>query len=135
MQLFQRGAEVAAKNGLILVDTKYEFGYDGKGDIFLIDEIHTPDSSRFWIKESYKERFEKGEEPENIDKEFLRLWFTKHCDPYKDKVLPEAPEELVIELSKRYIQLYEMITGKIFKSKRGDVTKRIQNNLKEKGYL
>ena len=135
LQLFQRGAEVAAKNGLILVDTKYEFGYDGKGDIFLIDEIHTPDSSRFWIKESYKERFEKGEEAENFDKEFLRLWFTKHCDPYKDKVLPEAPEELVIELSKRYIQLYEMITGKIFKSKRGDVTKRIQNNLKEKGYL
>ncbi len=134
-KLFQRGTEIAARNGLILVDTKYEFGYDNKGKIFLVDEIHTPDSSRFWIKDTYKERFEKGEEPENIDKEFLRLWFKKHCDPYKDKVLPEAPEELVIELSKRYIKLYEMITGKEFKAEPGDVSKRIEKNLKKKGYL
>lgn len=135
LELFQKGTEISAKNGLILVDTKYEFGYDDKGDIFLIDEIHTPDSSRFWIKESYEKRFAHGEEPENIDKEFLRLWFTKHCNPYKDKALPEAPEELVIELSKRYIQLYEMITGKEFKSKPGDILKRIEKNLKDKGYL
>jgi len=135
LKLFERGAKISARNGLMLVDTKYEFGYDSKGNIFLIDEIHTPDSSRFWIKESYEERFAKGEEPENIDKEFLRLWFTKHCDPYKDKALPDAPEELVIELSKRYIQLYEMITGKEFKSKPGDILKRIEKNLKEKGYL
>ena len=135
LKLFQRGTEIAAKNGLILVDTKYEFGYDKKGSIFLIDEIHTPDSSRFWIKKSYEEKFKKGEEPENIDKEFLRLWFTKHCDPYKDKVLPEAPEELVIELSRRYIKLYEMITGKKFKTKPGDVKERIEKNLKNKGYL
>ena len=155
LKLFSRGTEIASKNGLILVDTKYEFGYDKKGNIFLIDEIHTPDSSRFWIKKSYKERFEKGEEPENIDKEFLRLWFTKHCDPYKDKKLPPAPEELVIELSKRYIQLYEMITGKKFKADVGDVlrnrkaisgtqkiskkffsvSKRIERNLKKECYL
>jgi len=135
LKLFQRGTEIAEKNGLILVDTKYEFGYDKKGSIFLIDEIHTPDSSRFWIKESYEEKFKKGEEPENIDKEFLRLWFTKHCDPYKDRVLPEAPEELVIELSRRYITLYEMITGKEFKAKPGDVKGRIERNLKNKGYL
>ena len=135
LKLFERGDEIAAKNGLILVDTKYEFGYDEKGNIFLIDEIHTPDSSRFWIKESYGERFKKGDEPENIDKEFLRLWFTKHCDPYKDKTLPEAPEELVIELSRRYIKLYEMVTRKDFKAEPGDVKKRIEKNLKNAGYL
>ena len=135
IRLFHRGAEIAEKHGLILVDTKYEFGYDEKGNIYIIDEIHTPDSSRFWIKATYKERFNRGEEPENIDKEFLRLWFTKHCDPYKDKVIPDAPEELVIELSKRYIQLFEMITGKKFEAKAGEVKERIENNLKSKGYL
>ena len=135
LKLFRRGTRIAAKNGLILVDTKYEFGFDNKGNIFLIDEIHTPDSSRFWIKETYNEKFENGEEPENIDKEFLRLWFREHCDPYKDKKLPEAPEELVVELSKRYIQLYEMTTGKNFAAETGDVTKRIEKNLKRKGYL
>lgn len=135
LKLFRRGTRIAAKNGLILVDTKYEFGFDNKGNIFLIDEIHTPDSSRFWIKETYREKFENGEEPENIDKEFLRLWFIKHCDPYKDKVLPEAPEELVVELSKRYIQLHEMTIGKKFEAETGDVTKRIEKNLKKKGYL
>ena len=135
LKLFKRGADIAAKNGLILVDTKYEFGYDNNGKIFLVDEIHTPDSSRFWLKESYKERFAKGQEPENIDKEFLRLWFTKHCDPYKDKILPEAPEELIVELSRRYIMLYEMITGKKFKAKVGDVSERIERNLRKKGYL
>lgn len=134
-KLFERGTEIAAEHGLILVDTKYEFGYDEDGEIYLIDEIHTPDSSRFWIKESYEKRFAKEEEPENIDKEFLRLWFKEHCDPYKDKVLPEAPEELVIELSRRYIRLYEMITGNEFKAKVGDVSGRIESNLKEKGYL
>jgi len=128
--LFQAGTKIAAKNGLILVDTKYEFGYDEDGNIYLIDEIHTPDSSRFWIKDTYEERFSKREEPENIDKEFLRLWFTEHCDPYKDKVLPDAPIELIIELSRRYIQLYEMITGKTFKAEVGDVKERIKKNLK-----
>lgn len=135
LKLFQRGTEIAEKNGLILVDTKYEFGYDKKNNIYLIDEIHTPDSSRFWLKETYKERFAKGEEPENIDKEFLRLWFKEHCDPYKDKELPEAPEGLVIELSKRYIKLFEMITGKEFEAEVGDVKERIEKNLKKKKYL
>lgn len=135
LKLFERGTEVAAKNGLILVDTKYEFGYDDKGDIFLIDEIHTPDSSRFWIKGTYQERFKENKEPENIDKEFLRLWFKEHCDPYKDESLPEAPEDLVIELSKRYIKLFEMITGNEFKADVGDVKERIEKNLKAEGYL
>jgi len=135
LKLFQRGTEIAEKNGLILVDTKYEFGYDKKGKIYLIDEIHTPDSSRYWIKDTYEEKLKNGEEPENIDKEFLRLWFKEHCDPYKDKTLPEAPEELVIELSKRYIKLYEMITGNEFKAEPKDVSERIENNLKNAGYI
>jgi len=109
--LFARGQEMARKNGLILVDTKYELGVDTSGRIRLIDEIHTPDSSRYWIAATYEERFRAGQEPENIDKEFLRLWFRQRCDPYKDKVLPKAPDDLVVELSSRYIKLYEMITG------------------------
>ncbi len=114
LELFIFGQKVAAEHGLILVDTKYEFGKDAAGNIMIIDEIHTPDSSRYWIANSYDERFGKGEEPENIDKEFLRLWFTKNCDPYNDKVLPPAPEELVVELARRYILLYEMITAEKF---------------------
>ena len=134
-KVFARGQEIAAKNGLILVDTKYEFGYDEDGEIYLIDEIHTPDSSRYWLKETYEERFAKDEEPENIDKEFLRLWFKEHCDPYKDETLPEAPEDLVIKLSGKYIQLFEMITGNKFEAEVGDVSARIEKNLKDKGYL
>jgi len=112
--LFARGQQIAAANGLILVDTKYEMGRDADGNIVLIDEIHTPDSSRYWLREGYESRFANGEEPENIDKEFLRRWFVDHCDPYHDEVLPEAPAELVAELSHRYIQLFEMITGTLF---------------------
>lgn len=114
LALFEFGTQKAAERGLILVDTKYEFGVDAHGQITLIDEIHTPDSSRYWLAPSYAERFAQGLEPENIDKEFLRLWFVEHCDPYKDAVLPNAPEELIIKLSSRYIQLYEMITGQQF---------------------
>ena len=120
LQLFQRGQEIAIRRGLILVDTKYEFGYDPiQKEILLIDEIHTPDSSRYWIASTYQERVhqEPPLEPENIDKEFLRLWFMNqpNCDPYNISVpLPEPPNDLVVELSRRYIQLYEMITGQIF---------------------
>jgi phosphoribosylaminoimidazole-succinocarboxamide synthase len=114
MRLYQYGVEVAAKHGLILVDTKYEFGKDQEGNIVLIDEIHTPDSSRYWLAHSYVERIAQNLEPENIDKEFLRLWFAEHCDPYKDKILPPAPEALIVTLASRYIQLYEMITGNEF---------------------
>jgi fusion protein PurCD len=128
-KLFERGTEIAAKNGLILVDTKYEFGYDEKGNIFLVDEIHTPDSSRYWISDSYHTRFLKGKEPENIDKEFLRLWFKENCNPYQDEVLPEAPKELVMELSRRYIKLFEMITGSEFKGEVGSMYNRIGVNL------
>ncbi len=127
--IFARGQEIAEKHGLILVDTKYEFGYDQDGTIYLCDEIHTPDSSRYWLKESYLERYDQGLEPDNIDKEFLRLWFKDRCDPYKDKVLPTAPDELIIELSSRYIRLYEMITGEEFQYHRGSVEDRIQHNM------
>ncbi|KAG0504885.1 hypothetical protein M758_N008800 [Ceratodon purpureus] len=114
LALFKFGQEVALKHGLLLVDTKYEFGKTSDGTIVLIDEVHTPDSSRYWIAASYEERQRQGLEPENIDKEFLRLWFKSKCDPYNDKVLPEAPKELVAELSWRYIVLYETITGNKF---------------------
>ena len=115
LELFEFGQKIADEHGLILADTKYEFGIDELTDeIILIDEIHTPDSSRFWLKDSYGKCFEKGREPENIDKEFFRLWFAKHCDPYNDEILPQAPQELVVELSQKYITLYEMITGERF---------------------
>lgn len=129
LKLFLRGQEVALAHGLILVDTKYEFGITPEGEIILIDEVHTPDSSRYWQAKTYEERILKGLEPENFDKEFLRLWFKENCDPYKDEVLPEAPAELVEELSRRYIQIYEQITGDIFKIETGDIEKRIENNL------
>ncbi|PIP68745.1 phosphoribosylaminoimidazolesuccinocarboxamide synthase [Candidatus Nomurabacteria bacterium CG22_combo_CG10-13_8_21_14_all_32_8] len=112
--LFKRGQEVALSRRLILVDTKYEFGLDENGKLVLIDEIHTPDSSRYWKADTYLEHFNKDEEPEYFDKEFLRIWFKNNCDPYKDKVLPPAPVELVAELSRRYVEIYEMITGKPF---------------------
>lgn len=86
LALFAFGQAEAAQRGLLLVDTKYEFGKDEQGNILLIDEIHTPDSSRYWLAESYAARHAGGQEPENIDKEFLRLWFRAHCDPYKDEV-------------------------------------------------
>ena len=111
LEVFALGQEIAAKRGLILVDTKYEFGRDEEtGEILLIDEVHTPDSSRYWLASTYKERVANGEEPDNIDKEFLRLWFRENCDPYNDEMLPAAPRDLVIELARRYITLYEMIT-------------------------
>src|SRR3989344_5231887 len=90
MKLFLRGQKIALKHGLILVDTKYEFGLDQKGTLTLIDEIHTPDSSRWWMAKKYSKRFEAGLDPEYFDKEFLRLWFKEHCDPYKNKILPTA---------------------------------------------
>ncbi len=128
--LFKRGQEVSAKAGLILVDTKYEFGFDKDGKVMLIDEIHTSDSSRYWYAKSFEERFAKGEEPEYFDKEFLRLWFKQNCDPYKDAVLPKAPDELRAELSRRYIAIYEQLTGKKFEVDLSlPIPERIEMNL------
>ena len=133
LELFEFGQKKAQENGMILVDTKYEMGRDENGKILLIDEIHTPDSSRYWITDTYEERMSSGQEPQNIDKEFLRLWFVDNCDPYNDKELPPAPDDLVIELSSRYIYLYETITGSVFPfPDRGKlVQERINENLKE----
>ena len=132
-ELFSFGQKKAAENGMILVDTKYEMGRDADGTIRLIDEIHTPDSSRYWIAETYDERMAVGENPQNIDKEFLRLWFVDNCDPYNDETLPDAPEELVAELSGRYIYLYETIAGVAFPfpSVGKPVLERINENLKD----
>jgi phosphoribosylaminoimidazole-succinocarboxamide synthase len=128
--VFKRGQEIALSKGLILVDTKYEFGLDDKGNLTLIDEVHTPDSSRYWKADTYEERFSQGLDPEFFDKEFLRLWFKDNCDPYNDKVLPKAPPELVAELSRRYIEIYETITGKKFNHDFSHSTlERITNNL------
>ena len=129
--LFKRGQEIALAQGLILVDTKYEFGLDENGKLTLIDEIHTPDSSRYWKADSYQARLDQGLEPEYFDKEFLRLWFKDNCDPYKDAVIPDAPAELVAELSRRYIEIYETITSKPFEHDfNTPVLERITNNLK-----
>ena len=132
LEVFAYAQEVAATRGLILVDTKYEFGRDADGTIRLIDEINTPDSSRYWLSNSYAERHAAGMEPDMIDKEFLRLWFAERCDPYKDETLPEAPADLVAELSSRYVKLYEMITGETFDVPPAgvDVNKRMRDALK-----
>ncbi|EKD70855.1 MAG: hypothetical protein ACD_46C00361G0001 [uncultured bacterium] len=131
LQLFQHGVTVAAQHGLILVDTKYEFGRDAAGNIIVVDEIHTPDSSRYWLADTYAEKFAHGEEPDNIDKEFLRLWFVEHCDPYHDKVLPQAPQDLIVTLASRYIYLYEKMTGKKFSFMPSSlpITERIKRNV------
>ena len=131
LKLFAHGQEVALKKGLILVDTKYEFGLDENEQLTLIDEIHTPDSSRYWQANSYEDRTKQGLEPENFDKEFLRLWFKENCDPYNDEKLPAAPVEMVAELSRRYIQIYEQITGKKFTHDFSQpILERITNNLR-----
>lgn len=131
LELFKRGQETADKHGLILVDTKYEMGKDSNGTLTLVDEIHTPDSSRYWISETFEERFAASQEPQNVDKEFLRLWFKDNCDPYGDEVLPAAPRELVVELSRRYLYLYEKITGESFPFPASEepVQERMQKNL------
>ena len=129
LKLFARGQDIAARRGLLLVDTKYEFGTDAEGGLVLIDEIHTPDSSRYWQLNSYDKRFAAGAEPDYFDKEFLRLWFREHCDPYADKTLPDAPVELVEEMSRRYIRMYEQITGTKFEPGALPIPQRIDRNL------
>lgn len=130
LRLFTRGQEVAARAGLILVDTKYEFGYDANNNLTLIDEVHTQDSSRYWKKDSYEDRLSRGEEPEYFDKEFLRLWFKENCDPYKDEILPEAPEAMRLELARRYVEIYEKLSGQVFEEPTPqDIFARIRLNL------
>jgi phosphoribosylaminoimidazole-succinocarboxamide synthase len=132
LELFKRGTEIAAEKGLILVDTKYEFGKKD-GEIYLIDEIHTPDSSRYFYADGYEERFEKGENQKQLSKEFVREWLAEKGFQGKDRQkLPEIPEEFVEQVSKRYIELYESIIGeKFIKADTGDTNKRIEENIRK----
>lgn len=129
--LFARGTEMAAAQGLILVDTKYEFGIDSDGNIVLIDEIHTPDSSRYFYAEGYQERQEKGEPQRQLSKEFVRRWLIEHgFQGQSGQQLPEMSDAYIASVSERYIELYEHITGKTFqKADLTDVSSRIQQNL------
>jgi phosphoribosylaminoimidazole-succinocarboxamide synthase len=130
LALFAHGRAIAEKRGLILVDTKYEFGFDETGRIVLADEIHTPDSSRYWIRESYGRRFATGQPPESLDKDFLRRWVSERCDPYRDPI-PEIPRDVILEAARLYIGVFETITGRDFAIPEHDipVLTRIRANL------
>ena len=130
-KLFQRGTEIAAERGLILVDTKYEFGMHN-GQIYLIDEIHTPDSSRYFYKEGYEERQAKGEPQKQLSKEFVREWLMDNNFQGLDgQKMPEMPDEFVKTVTDRYVELYEHITGENFvKSDTSNINERIEKNVK-----
>ena len=129
LSLFARGTELAAKQGLILVDTKYEMGLNREGQITIADEIHTPDSSRYWLASSYEERHARGEEPESLDKEFLRLWLRERN--ISDDNIPELADDIRIQVAERYIDLFERVTGTAFETELGDapIAERIQENI------
>jgi phosphoribosylaminoimidazole-succinocarboxamide synthase len=128
--LFQRGSEIAAKMGLILVDTKYEFG-KADGRIYLIDEIHTPDSSRYFYADGYEERFAKGEQQKQLSKEFVREWLMENGFQGKEgQAVPFMSDEFVTSVSERYIELYEGITGeKFIRADASEVLNRVENNI------
>jgi phosphoribosylaminoimidazole-succinocarboxamide synthase len=129
LKLFDRGTEICRQKGLILVDTKYEFGLLN-GEVVLIDEIHTPDSSRFWKLDSYQDRLSQGLEPENFDKEFIRLWYVDHG--YKGEgEPPQMPLELAVAAAQRYVGNYEIITGTEFKPYQYPINQRIIDNLQK----
>ncbi|WP_158818981.1 phosphoribosylaminoimidazolesuccinocarboxamide synthase [Methylocapsa sp. S129] len=113
LALFARGQAMARERGLILADTKYEFGTDREGRIVLADEIHTPDSSRYWFAATYPERFARGERPESFDKDFVRNWVAARCDPYKEPI-PEIPDALIAQTTQVYIRAFETIAGRAF---------------------
>ena len=131
LALFARGEELAAKQGLILVDTKYEMGLDTDGRITLADEIHTPDSSRFWISDTYAERHARGEEPESLDKEFLRLWLRDKG--ISDDNIPALDDEIRVQVAERYIDLFQRVTGTGFEAELGatPVLQRIEERIAE----
>lgn len=132
LALFQRGSEMAKERGLILVDTKYEFG-KRDGVIYLIDEIHTPDSSRYFYEDGYQERFEKGEPQRQLSKEFVREWLMENGFQGKEgQTVPEMTDEIVKGISERYMELFEKITGeKFIQAENDDITKRIEKNVTE----
>jgi len=130
-KLFQRGTEMAAERGLILVDTKYEFGKTSDGTIVLIDEIHTPDSSRYFYADGYQDRQDKGEMQKQLSKEFVRQWLIQNgFQGLEGQVIPEMSDEKINEISERYIELYENITGKTFeKANTDNMMARIDRNV------
>ena len=132
LALFERGTKIAAERGLILVDTKYEFGKHN-GQIYLMDEIHTPDSSRYFYSEGYEERFEKGEPQKQLSKEFVREWLMANGFQGKEgQTVPEMTPEIVNSISERYIELYEHITGETFvKADTTELASRIEKNVTE----
>lgn len=132
LALFARGQKMAAERGLILVDTKYEFGVDETGQILLADEIHTPDSSRYWIADGYQTAFATGDRPPSFDKDVIRSWVVARCDPYHDPI-PEIPSEMIAKTAAVYIQAYEAITGQSFVPDLSGATPlaRIRANLAE----
>lgn len=139
LKLFKFGQQYCEKNGLIMVDTKYEFGIKDN-ELFVIDEIHTQDSSRFWILETYSEKFNKGEEPDMLDKEIFREWLMQtYPDIFPnikhDQDIPPISSDIKIELAKRYMRSYEKITGIEFKAEVSNVEQRIIDNLKKKNYI
>jgi phosphoribosylaminoimidazole-succinocarboxamide synthase len=113
LALFARGQKMAAERGLILVDTKYEFGLDETDTILIADEIHTPDSSRYWLANGYQQAFEAGARPPSFDKDVIRSWVVARCDPYKDEI-PEIPAEMIAQTAQVYIDAYQAITGQQF---------------------
>lgn len=130
LELFERGQKICDKAGIILVDTKYEFGLDEKEKLILVDEIHTPDSSRYWVKSTYKKKFSSGEEPESYDKEPLRIWFKQHGFTGKGKI-PKMPTSFIAKMSMLYMSIYEKVTGKKFTPDFAkNVNQRIKENLK-----
>jgi phosphoribosylaminoimidazole-succinocarboxamide synthase len=130
LALFARGQRVAADRGLILVDTKYEFGMDHTGRILLADEIHTPDSSRYWIAGGYEQAFVSGTRPPSFDKDVIRSWVAARCDPYVDPI-PDIPAEMIAKTSQVYIDAYQAITGEVFRPDLSGATPldRIRTNL------
>jgi phosphoribosylaminoimidazole-succinocarboxamide synthase len=130
LALFARGRKLAGERGLILADTKYEFGTDAAGRIVLADEIHTPDSSRYWLRDSYERRLAAGERPESLDKDFLRNWVAARCDPYRDAI-PPIPREIILEAARLYVEAFETMTGERFAAPPPDtpILARIRTNL------
>ncbi len=129
LKLFAKGTKIAGKRGLILVDTKYEFGETKDGDILVIDEIHTPDSSRYWIKKGYEERLRNGEEQMMLDKEYLRQWLIREKNYMGNGPAPKIDEGVIVTSARKYMELYELITGKEFRIAEGNAEKRIMQSL------
>ena len=130
LALFARGQALAADRGLVLADTKYEFGLDPEGRIVLADEIHTPDSSRYWMADTYEARLAAGTRPDSFDKDFVRSWVSERCDPYVDPI-PAIPPEMIERTSDVYVDAFQRITGRAFDppSPGQDIAARVRGNL------